>query len=94
MNKHIQIEVAYALPDQQVLLSLEVEEGATIEQAIHASGILRQFSEIDLKRQKVGVFGKLRQLGDTVKAGERIEIYRSLLRDPKERRRIQAKKSS
>ena len=82
----IAIEVAYAKVDKQKIIACEVEAGSTIEQAIQQSGILVIFSEIDLQKQKVGVFGKGRELLDRVKAGERIEIYRELTIDPKEAR--------
>lgn len=93
MNKPITIEVAYALPDEQRILTLQVEEGCTIETAIDRSGILEIFPEIDLMKQKVGIFSKLKKLSDHVQDGDRIEIYRALLIDPKEARRNRAKKS-
>lgn len=87
----INIEVAYALPDKQKIIALQVEAGASIEDAISASGILNLFPEIDLSRQKVGVFSKPRRLSDLVLAGDRIEIYRPLIIDPKEVRRKRSK---
>jgi len=92
MNKLLPIEVSYAAKEKQKIIALIVEEGATIEAAILASGILDLFPEIELTQQKVGVFSKLRQLSDEVKAGDRIEIYRPLIIDPKEARRLKAKK--
>ncbi|MES2218896.1 MAG: RnfH family protein [Pseudomonadota bacterium] len=88
----IAIEVAYATPAKQTIIKLEIEQGATIETAIERSGILELFPEIDLRRQKVGVFSKSRELKNPVHAGERIEIYRPLTIDPKEARRKRAKK--
>ena len=79
----IHVEVAYALPDKQVILALAVEPGATLEQVIRASGILEQFPEINLAHNKVGVFGKLGKLTDTLHPGDRVEIYRPLIADPK-----------
>lgn len=79
----IQVEVAYALSDKQVILGLAVEPEATLEQVIRASGILEQFPEIDLAKNKVGVFGKLGKLTDTLHPGDRVEIYRPLIADPK-----------
>lgn len=87
----LDIEVAYALPEQQKIMVLQVEEGVTIEAAILASGIIDMFPEIDLAKNKVGVFSKPRQLNDIVLAGERIEIYRPLALDPKEARRRRIK---
>jgi uncharacterized protein len=88
--KMILIEVAYALPQEQKIISLEVEEGCSIETAIDRSGILLLFPEIDLSKQKVGVFSKVKKISETVHEGDRIEIYRPLLIDPKEARRKRA----
>ena len=84
------VGVCYAEADRQVWLRLETPDGSTVEQAIRHSGILRQFPEINLARQKVGVFGKLVKLDAPVKDGDRIEIYRPITADPKtvRRRRI------
>jgi putative ubiquitin-RnfH superfamily antitoxin RatB of RatAB toxin-antitoxin module len=79
----IHVEVAYALPQKQVILDLAVDPDATLEQVIRASGILEQFPEINLAQNKVGVFGKLGKLTDTLHPGDRVEIYRPLIADPK-----------
>lgn len=79
----IHVEVAYALPDKQVTMALVVEPEATLEQVIRASGILEQFPEINLAHNKVGVFGKLGKLTDMLHPGDRVEIYRPLIADPK-----------
>jgi putative ubiquitin-RnfH superfamily antitoxin RatB of RatAB toxin-antitoxin module len=84
------VEVTYALPDRQVILSLDVAVDASIEEVIRASGILAQFPEIDLVSNKVGVFGKLGKLTDTLHPGDRVEIYRPLIADPKEVRKKRA----
>jgi putative ubiquitin-RnfH superfamily antitoxin RatB of RatAB toxin-antitoxin module len=86
------VEVAYALPRRQLILELRVDEGTTAEQAIRASGILGQFPEIDLNNSKVGVFGKPCKLTDTLHDGDRVEIYRALIADPKEIRKQRAAK--
>lgn len=91
--KKIIVEVAYAKPDVQKIFSVEVDEDATIEEVISLSGMLTFFPEIDLARQKIGIFSKAKKLTDTVKAGDRIEIYRTLVMDPKEARRKRVKKS-
>jgi uncharacterized protein len=85
--RKLRVEVAYAVPERQVLVELEVEEGATARQAIERSGILRQFPEIDLARSGVGIFGKAVRLDALLTNGDRIEIYRPLVADPKEMRR-------
>ncbi len=88
----IKIEVAYALVDKQVILTEKVSPETTIEEAIHLSGVLEQFPEIDLSNNKVGVFGKLKKLDSTLLENDRIEIYRALIADPKESRRKRAAK--
>ncbi|MGG4609909.1 RnfH family protein [Providencia sp. Me31A] len=87
------IEVTYALPEKQFLLSVKVEEGTTIEGAILASGILALRDDIDLKKNKVGIYSRPAKLTDLVQNGDRIEIYRPLIADPKELRRKRAEKS-
>jgi len=83
----IHVEVAYALPDQQLILELDVPVGTTVEQAIKESAILDSYPEINLEKNKVGVFGKLTKLVTELKSGDRVEIYRPLIADPKEVRR-------
>jgi hypothetical protein len=86
----IPVEVAYALAERQLILGLDVAPDATLEAVIRASGILDKFPEIDLDKNKVGVFGKPGKLGDTLHAGDRVEIYRPLIADPKEVRKQRA----
>jgi len=83
-NHEIKVEVAYATPQQQVILEVMVSPGCTIEQAIQQSGILESFPEIDLAVNKVGIFGKLSKSTLELKADNRIEIYRPRIADPKE----------
>jgi len=85
------VEVAYAKPDKQVIIEVPAVKSITVQQAIEISGILQQFPEIDLRVNKVGVFGKLAQLDRELAAGNRVEIYRPLITDPKETRRRRAK---
>lgn len=87
----IRVEVAYATPDQQVIIQVEVESGSTLQAAIQQSGVLTRFPEIDLAKQRVGLFGKLHALSDFIKEGDRIEIYRPLIVDPKEARRAKGR---
>ena len=89
-DKH-SVAVCYALPESRFLVHLEVAEGTTIAQAIAASGVLSRFPEIDLARNKLGVFGKLRPAETVVRDGDRIEIYRPLQADPMESRRRRAR---
>ncbi|MCK5382740.1 MAG: RnfH family protein [Gammaproteobacteria bacterium] len=86
----IPVEVAYALPERQVIVVVDVAAGATLEEAIRASGILEQYPDIDLTKNKVGIFGKLGKPGDPLHAGDRVEIYRPLIADPKQVRKQRA----
>lgn len=90
MADEIQVEVAYALPDQQVILTLNVPVGTNVEESIKRSGILERFPEIDLTQNKVGVFSKLTKLDALLRNKDRVEIYRPLIADPKEVRRKRA----
>ena len=86
----INVEVAYALPDVQMLVPLSVEEGATVETAIRQSGLLAKFPEINLVTAKVGIWNKASELTATLREKDRVEIYRPLIADPKEVRRKRA----
>jgi len=77
------INVIYALAKRQLWLTIDVPEGSTIQDAIDCSGILTQCPEIDLEQQKVGIFGKVSALNTVLADGDRIEIYRPLVADPK-----------
>ena len=78
----MQIGVAYAESNQNVWLQLEIEENATIQEAIEKSGILEKFPHIDLNKQKVGIFGKISTLKSKLNEGDRVEIYRPITADP------------
>lgn len=90
MAELIGVEVAYALPHEQHIVALEVEEGTTVERAIALSGLLERYPEIDLGDNKVGIFGKLSKLDKPLHAGDRVEIYRPLVADPKQVRKQRA----
>jgi len=85
------VEVVYVAAQDQRLIELSMTSGTTIAQAIEASGVLREFPEIDLTSNRVGVFGRLVRLDDRVQEGDRVEIYRPLQADPKEARRRRAR---
>jgi len=89
-NEQMLIEVAYALPDEQLILEVEVPAESTVEHAIKRSGILERYPQIDLETDKVGIFGKMCKLNASLKNKDRIEIYRALIADPKESRRQKA----
>ena len=86
----IDVEVAYARPDVQTILKLRVPQGTTLEQAVRESGILERFPDIDLANSELGVFGKLNKLDAELRSGDRVEIYRPLIADPKEVRKQRA----
>lgn len=90
MSDKINIEVVYALAQEQTLLKQQLPVGATVSEAVLASGMLDKHPEINLSTAKLGIFGKLTK-GDTVlRDKDRVEIYRPLLADPKEVRRKRA----
>lgn len=91
MTTNFPVEVAYALPHMQILQKLDVPVGCTIKQALILSGILDQFPEIDLTKNKLGIFGKFAQPHTLLQPYDRIEIYRPLVIDPKDARRTRAK---
>ena len=90
ISNEIQVEVSFALPQQQMILPLRLAAGSTVAQAIEFSGIVEKFPEIDLSRNKVGVFAKLVKLDTVLRDKDRVEIYRPLIADPKEVRRKRA----
>lgn len=90
----IVVEVAYALPDKQYLYSVKVPEGSSVEQAIISSGLLEIRSDISLQQNKVGIFSRPVKLQDEVQSGDRIEIYRPLIADPKDLRRQRAERAA
>ena len=86
----INIEITYASPETQALIPMQVEEGTNLEQAVVASGIIAQFPEIDLAKNKVGIFGKLSKKDVILREKDRVEIYRPLIADPKAVRKKRA----
>lgn len=89
----INVEVVYALPERQYLRSVKVPQGSTVEQAIIESGILSLRSDIDLAKNKIGIYSRSAKLTDTLEEGDRVEIYRPLIADPKELRRQRAERA-
>ena len=87
------VEVAYALAEKQSLISLEVKEGSTLKEAIDASGILKQYKQIDLSKDRVGIFSKFATLDTVLREKDRVEIYRALEADPKKIRKERAAQS-
>lgn len=92
----IHVEVAYALPHKQRLIGLDVPEGTTMLEAAKLSGIAEQFEELELAKASMGIFGKVvaNPAAHVLKAGERVEIYRPLLADPKLNRKKRAQEKA
>ena len=86
----MQVEVVFASPGRQVLLTIEVGEGATVADVIDRSSIARQFPELVLDGLQAGIWGKPVGREHMVREGDRVELYRPLEIDPKEARRLKA----
>jgi uncharacterized protein len=84
------VEVAYARAERQLVLRLEAHAGMRLDDVVRHSGMLERFPEIELESSQLGVFGKRRRSDDPARPGDRIEIYRPLIADPKESRRRRA----
>ena len=89
-SNSINVEVAYALPDEQSILVLQVPEGTSVIEAARQSGITGKYEGIDLDNAKFGIFGKVVAPTQVLHEGERVEIYRPLIADPKEVRKARA----
>ncbi|PWC17664.1 RnfH family protein [Brenneria corticis] len=89
----IRVEVVYALPERQYLRTVTLAEGSSVEQAIAASGLLELLADIDLQTNKVGIYSRTVKLSDILNDGDRVEIYRPLIADPKELRRQRAERA-
>jgi len=89
----IRVEVAYALPHRQVVLALELPVGATALEAAQRSGIASKFAGVDLDNATFGIFGELVAPRHVLREGDRVEIYRPLLADPKVVRKARAERA-
>lgn len=87
----MKVEVVAGFPDKQVLVAVELSEGATVWEAVLASGIRDQLPDLVLDPKRVGIFGRLCAPDQVLQAGDRVEVYRPLSADPKEIRRELAK---
>lgn len=86
----IQIEIAYATPERQVILVIQADEGSSPREVVMKSDIDQYFPEIDKQNCDIGIFGKVIRPDQVLESGDRIEIYRPLLADPKEVRKRRA----
>lgn len=90
MADQIRIEVAYAQPDRQEVIRLQLAEGTTLREAVEASGLPERYPEIDLAKGKFGIYAKLAKPDAVLRDRDRVEIYRPLIADPKEVRKQRA----
>ena len=90
MPDQLSIEVVYALPQKQEMFTVKLPDGATVRQAIEACGVLQKYPEIDLTKNKLGIFAKLTKPDAPLRNRDRVEIYRPLIADPKEVRKQRA----
>lgn len=90
LKESINVEVVYALPEKQIIRAVNVDAGTTIGAAIVQSGIMMDFPDLELEDAKVGIFGKAAAMTTVLSDGDRVEIYRPLIADPKEVRRKRA----
>ncbi|PSB92014.1 RnfH family protein [Candidatus Pandoraea novymonadis] len=92
-DSRIFVQVCYALPKKQILLAVQLNAvGANIEKALKHSGIFTLYPELEISNLNVGVFGKIKPLDASVIDGDRVEIYRSLIADPKIARQLRVEK--
>ena len=90
MSEIMHIEVVYPLPHKQEIIQLKLPPGATVRQAVEVSGLLQKYPEIDLTKNKIGIFAKLTKADVRLRDQDRVEIYRPLIADPKEVRKQRA----
>lgn len=90
LESMLEVEVAYARPDKQTLLAVRLVQGATVADAVHESGILDLYPEIPWPDVEMGIFSRKVSADRVLADGERVEIYRPLIVDPKDRRRARA----
>ena len=90
MAESIKVDVCYALADKQDVVTVTLPAGATVMTALEASGLLGKYPEIDVKKNKFGVWNKLSKVDNTLRDRDRVEIYRPLIADPKEVRKQRA----
>lgn len=86
----INVQVIYTLPDRQEMISITLPVGATLKTAVEASGLLQKYPEIDVESGRFGIYARVSRLNTELRDQDRVEIYRSLIADPKEVRRQRA----
>jgi uncharacterized protein len=91
-STRIRVEVVCAIPGEQTMITVEITDGATVGQAIEQSEILARFPTLELEKAQVGIFGRLVGLAHPLHDGDRIELYRPLITDPKQARHQRARR--
>jgi putative ubiquitin-RnfH superfamily antitoxin RatB of RatAB toxin-antitoxin module len=89
-DQNIGVEVAYALPDEQAIVAVNVTAGTSAIDAVRQSGIAGRFEGLDIEQARLGIFGKVVASTQVLHAGDRVEVYRPLIADPKEVRKERA----
>jgi len=92
-DEMIEVEVAYARPERQLIFRVKGTSGMLIRDAVERSGVLQEFPEIDIEQAQVGVFSKAAKMDTPLENGDRVEIYRPLIADPKAARKKKAAKA-
>lgn len=87
----MRVEIVFALSHRQVLLSLDVADGATVADVIAGSGLVQQFPDVDFDTLQAGIWGRPVERDKSVGDGDRVELYRPLEIDPREARRLKAR---
>ena len=90
MTRRVTVEVAYAAPDEQALIELQVDTGSTVETVLELSGIYERFPRDNLRALDAGIWGRVVSRDTAVSEGDRVELYRPLRQDPREARRQRA----
>ena len=90
VSESIRVEIVYALPEKQEIVRVDLSSGATVRDAIEASGVLQKHPEIDVAKNRFGIFAKLAKLEAVLRDRDRVEVYRPLIADPKEVRKQRA----
>lgn len=90
VSEQLKVEIVFAYPEKVFIKKLSLDTPISVQNAIMQSGVLEKFTEIDLRENKVGIFSRPVKLTDMIEDGDRIEIYRPLIADPKEMRRKKA----
>lgn len=90
----LRVEAAYAMPDEQIIIRLELKEGSTVHDVLEQSELLQRYPEINATDSAIGIYGRVVPLDHPIRDGDRVEIYRPLTIDPKIERRSRSRRSA